>query len=118
MSDALVGYTGFVGGAMLRARSFDACFRSTDIDLIRGRQFALVVCCGAPAEKWRANRDPEEDRTRLATLTDALAEVRAERLVLVSTVERNQAAVDEALSKASAGAGHLYRVRPGSWRVQ
>ena len=87
MSDALVGYTGFVGGAMLRARSFDACFRSTDIDLIRGRQFALVVCCGAPAEKWRANRDPEEDRARLATLTDALAEVRAERLVLVSTVD-------------------------------
>ncbi len=39
-------------------------------------------------------------------------------VVLVSTVEPNLAEVDEALSKASAGAGHLYRVRPGSWGMQ
>lgn len=38
-------------------------------------------------------------------------------VVLESTVEPDRAAVNEALSDASAGAGHLYRVRPGSWRV-
>ena len=87
MTSALIGYSGFVGGAILRARSFDARFRSTDIDEIRGRQFDLVVCCGTPAEKWRANRDPAEDRARLATLTDALVDVRAERFVLISTID-------------------------------
>lgn len=87
MSDAIIGYSGFVGGAILRARSFDARYRSTDIDTIRGSQFDTVVCCGAPAEKWRANRDPEEDRARLATLTNALSYVRARRVVLISTID-------------------------------
>jgi nucleoside-diphosphate-sugar epimerase len=72
---------------MLRARTFDACYRSTDIDTIRGRRFDTVVCCGAPSEKWRANRNPEEDRTRLAVLTRALSEVDASRFVLISTID-------------------------------
>ena len=87
MSDAIIGYSGFVGGAILRARSFDARYRSTDIETIRGSQFDTVVCCGAPAEKWRANRDPTEDRARLATLTNALSYVRARRVVLISTID-------------------------------
>ena len=87
MSDALIGSTGFVGGTIGRARSFDACYRSTDIDTIRGREFDTIVCCGAPAEKWRANREPEVDRARLASLTNALAHVRARRFVLISTID-------------------------------
>ncbi|MDB4913862.1 MAG: pyridine nucleotide transhydrogenase [Gemmatimonadetes bacterium] len=87
MNDALIGHTGFVGGTLLRARSFDACFRSTNIDAIRGRTFDTIYCCGAPAEKWRANRNPEEDRLRLATLTDALREARSTRFVLISTID-------------------------------
>jgi nucleoside-diphosphate-sugar epimerase len=86
MTDALIGYTGFVGSTLLRARSFDACLRSTDIDAIRGRAFDTIYCCGAPAEKWRANKDPAEDRARLATLTNALGEVEARRFVLISTI--------------------------------
>ena len=97
MTDALIGHTGFVGGCLLRARSFDACYRSTDIDTIRGRQFDTIVCCGAPAEKWRANRDPDGDRARLATLTNALAAVTARRFVLISTIDvyPNPSGVDE-----------------------
>jgi nucleoside-diphosphate-sugar epimerase len=87
VTSALIGHTGFVGGTILRSHAFDACFRSTDIDTIRGREFDLVVCCGAPAEKWRANRDPEADRAGLSWLTTALAEVTARRLVLISTVD-------------------------------
>jgi nucleoside-diphosphate-sugar epimerase len=87
MSDALIGYTGYVGGSILRERPFDACFRSSDIDSIRGSQFDTIVCCGAPAEKWRANRDSDEDSARLATLTNALSYVRARRFVLISTVD-------------------------------
>ena len=97
MSDALIGHSGFVGGAIQRARSFDARYRSTDIDTIRGCHFDTIVCCGAPAEKWRANRDPEEDHVRIATLTDALSEVEVERFVLISTIDvyPHPAAVDE-----------------------
>ena len=87
MTDALIGHTGFVGSALRRVRDFDACYRSTDIDTIRGRTFDTVICCGAPAEKWKANRDPEGDRARITTLTDALTTIRATRFVLVSTVD-------------------------------
>lgn len=109
MSDALIGYTGFVGSSILRVRSFDARYRSTDIDTIRNRQFDLVVCCGAPAEKWRANRDPDEDRARLATLTDALAHVRAERFVLISSIDvyPHPSGVDEE-THIDAAAGQPY----------
>ena len=31
--------------------------------------------------------------------------------------DTDQVVVDQALADASAGAGHLYRIRPGSWRV-
>jgi hypothetical protein len=38
------------------------------------------------------------------------------RVVLaVPSAATDQAVVDAALAHASAGAGHLYRVRPGSW---
>ena len=38
-------------------------------------------------------------------------------VVRAATAEPDQAAVDEALAQVSAGAGHLYRVRAGSWRA-
>jgi nucleoside-diphosphate-sugar epimerase len=87
MADALIGCTGFVGGNLLRQARFDALYHSRNIDEIRGRTFGTVVCAGARAEKWKANQDPAADRAGLRPLTDALATVRAERLVLVSTVD-------------------------------
>jgi nucleoside-diphosphate-sugar epimerase len=87
MSSALIGYTGFVGGNLLAQRSFDARFNSSNIEQIAGRSFDLVVCCGAPAEKWKANADPERDMANLTRLTRALSEVNAAKVVLTSTVD-------------------------------
>jgi nucleoside-diphosphate-sugar epimerase len=84
---ALIGYTGFVGGNLLRQRSFDACFNSANIDEIAGRSFDLVVCAGAPAEKWKANADPERDSDIIERLTRALEHVNTRKLVLISTVD-------------------------------
>jgi hypothetical protein len=97
LDDALVGYTGYVGSTLLRQRAFAARYRSTDIDDIRGRRFDTLVCAGAPAQKWIANRDPDEDRRRLRTLTSALAEADCRRFVLISTVDvfADPAGVDE-----------------------
>ncbi len=87
MPDALIGHSGFVGGNLLRQRTFDALFRSNDIDQIAGRAFDTIVCAGAPAEKWKANRDPEADRASLNRLREALQDVKARRFVLISTVD-------------------------------
>ena len=96
--DALIGWTGRVGGTLLRARPFDATFRSTDILTMRGRAFDLVVCAGVRAEKWKANRDPGADRADIARLTGVLDTVRIGHLVLISTVDvyPTPADVDEA----------------------
>jgi nucleoside-diphosphate-sugar epimerase len=94
---ALIGSTGFVGGNLLRQTRFDDGYHSTDIDTIRGRSYDLVVCAGAPAEKWKANQEPERDRANIARLMDCLAHVEAEHVVLISTVDvyATPAGVDE-----------------------
>lgn len=87
MKTALIGGTGLVGGTLLRSRRFDAVYRSTDIGEIAGRRFDHVICAGAPAEKWRANQDPEADWRNLERLVESLSKARIGRLVLVSTVD-------------------------------
>lgn len=85
--DALIGYTGFVGGTLLAAGAYDATYNSGNIGAIAGRSFRRVVCAGVSAVKWRANREPEADRTGIQALMDALADVSAEHFVLISTID-------------------------------
>lgn len=84
---ALIGYTGFVGGNLLAQRSFDACYNSSNIEEISGRTFDLVVCAGAPAEKWKANADPERDLVSIERLAGSIAGSRSRHIVLISTVD-------------------------------
>lgn len=87
MVDALIGHTGFVGGSLLRQRPFDARFRSTDIADIGGQTFDTVVCAGAPAQKWIANREPLEDARNIERLIRYLDTLRCTQFVLISTVD-------------------------------
>jgi nucleoside-diphosphate-sugar epimerase len=87
MTAALIGATGFVGSSLRSQAPFDELYDSKNIGSIRGRTFDLVVCAGARAEKWKANRDPDADRAGIERLIDPLREVRATRFVLVSTVD-------------------------------
>lgn len=84
---ALVGWTGFVGGALDARIAPVARFRSTDVDQLPAADVDEVVCAGAPAEKWRANAEPEADRAGIRRLVDALDGSRAGSCVLVSTVD-------------------------------
>jgi nucleoside-diphosphate-sugar epimerase len=87
MSDALIGYSGFVGGTLLKQRRFDAQYRSTDIAQIEGKAFHTVVCAGAPAQKWLANRDPAGDRAKIENLIGHLRSVTCDMFVLISTID-------------------------------
>ena len=95
--DALIGVTGFVGGTLLRQRAFDHGFASADIADIRGGDYDLVVCAGAPAAKWIADGNPEADLANIKRLASCLADVLAARFILVSTVDvfARSAGVDE-----------------------
>lgn len=95
---ALIGYTGFVGGNLLAQRGFDALYNSSNIEQIAGQSFDLIVCAGAPAEKWKANADPARDLANIERLAAAATQASATRFVLLSTVDvfRSPVGVDEA----------------------
>jgi nucleoside-diphosphate-sugar epimerase len=107
VKSALIGHTGFVGSNLRRMVPFDVLVNSSNVDELRGRSFGLVVCAGARAEKWKANRDPTADLAGIERLASVLREVRAERFVLVSTVDVFEVpvAVDES---AAADAQNAY----------
>ena len=113
MRRALIGHTGFVGGNYARQRAFEACYRSIDIETIAGQHFDLVVCAGAPGTKWLANQEPERDREALQRLMRPLERVRAERFVLLSTIDVFPAprGVDEASPVDGAAASPYGRHR-------
>lgn len=94
MTSALIGWSGFVGGTLLKQTTFDQRYRSTDIADIAGKKLDLLVCSGAPAQKWIANREPEADRRAIETLMRHLDEVDCKNVVLISTVDVFQRPVE------------------------
>lgn len=86
-SQALIGHSGFVGSTLKEQHSFSHFYRSSDIQTISGSSFDLVVCAGAPAQKWIANQQPDADLACIETLMQALQTIRAKQFVLISTVD-------------------------------
>jgi len=86
MLDALIGYSGFVGGALDRQHAFTSRFNSANIDAIGEREYGTVVCAAAPGSMFTANRQPDIDRTLITALIERLDEVRARRFVLISSI--------------------------------
>jgi hypothetical protein len=97
MNDALIGFTGFVGSTLARQRAFQSLYRSTNIQEISGRSFGSLFCAGAPGQKWRANKEPGNDKASIERLIAYLKSVRCEQFVLLSTVDvfTNPVGVDE-----------------------
>jgi nucleoside-diphosphate-sugar epimerase len=87
VSLAVIGCTGFVGGTICRQAEVTEGFNSQNIKSICGRQFDTVICAGAPGAKWKANRDAIADLDNIERLTANLRKVRADRFVLISTVD-------------------------------
>lgn len=84
---ALIGHSGFVGTTLSMQSDFTDCYRSGTISEIDGRDFDLVVCSAAPAQKWIANRDPLADRQNIDSLIAHLKTVTCNTFVLISTVD-------------------------------
>jgi hypothetical protein len=85
--DGLIGFTGFVGSSLHRSAGFARLFNSVNFRDMSGCSFSTLVCCGVPAVKWLANKDPDADKAAIEALEGVLRSVRAERFVLISTVD-------------------------------
>lgn len=94
MSDALIGYTGFVGSTLLKQHSFKYRFHSANIFEIMEHKYDVVVCAAAPAQKWIANREPDADREKIEGLITHLRTIQCKTFVLISTVDVFKAPVD------------------------
>jgi nucleoside-diphosphate-sugar epimerase len=91
---ALVGYSGFVGRNLAEARPFELLYNSKNIEDIRGQVMSELVCAGAPAAKWLANAEPEKDRATIDRLIACLDGAKAERVLLISTIDVYRNPVD------------------------
>ena len=87
MTNALIGYSGFVGSTLLKQCPFTDQYRSTNIADSNGKDFNLVVCTAAPAQKWIANREPEADLQNIELLIAHLRTITCKTFVLISTVD-------------------------------
>lgn len=89
----LIGSTGFVGCHLGMMHGFQREVHRSNIGSIAGLKTDLLVCAWLPAEKCRANNDLAGDRTNMSGLAQILASVRAERAVLISTIDVYQPAI-------------------------
>lgn len=87
MKTGLVGYTGFVGGYLREIFPDASLYNSSNISEIAGENFDLLLISAMPAEKWKANKFPDEDKENLESLKAALTKVKADRVLLISTVD-------------------------------
>ncbi|MDR0535662.1 MAG: hypothetical protein LBG65_04845 [Puniceicoccales bacterium] len=108
---ALVGHSGFVGSTLMNQAPFapDALFRSTNIAGIEGREFDTLFCAAAPAQKWLANKNPQDDLAKIKGLMGHLRKVRVRQFILISTVDvfKDPVGVDEATPVEKSGL-HAY----------
>jgi hypothetical protein len=82
----LIGHTGFIGGNLALSQNFDYLYSSKTISDIRGKNFELLVCAGAPSLKWYANANAEADREGISCLIRNLETVEVGSFVLISTI--------------------------------
>lgn len=87
MKTALIGYTGFVGGNILKQKSFTDMYNSSNVTDINGKTYDLLVCAGAPGIKWKANKEPQADFESIQKLKQNLSVVQAAYVVLISTID-------------------------------
>jgi len=87
MNKALIGYSGFVGSTLRRQTSFSHLYRSSNIGDVGKESYNLAVCCAAPAKKWLANQNPEEDKATIDLLISHLDKIDCQTFVLISTVD-------------------------------
>lgn len=87
MDNALIGFSGFIGSVLLKQTHFSALYRSNNIHEIENNIFNIVVCAGAPAQKWIANLKPAEDKLKIDLLIDYLRTIKCKKFILISTVD-------------------------------
>ena len=87
MRSAVLGFTGLVGSQISDANDDFAKINRENLDELFREEWGSLFISALPAEKWRANKFPDEDKANLDSLKHSLSRVAAQKVVLVSTVD-------------------------------
>lgn len=83
---AIIGHTGFIGTNMSSAVQADR-FSSSNIDIIKEREYDTIYCCAPGATKWMINKEPEKDLQNIRNLIQIIEKTSCKRFVLFSTID-------------------------------
>ncbi|MCQ2482086.1 MAG: sugar nucleotide-binding protein [Clostridia bacterium] len=86
---SLVGYTGFVGSNILAGgkNSIDYIYNSKNICEAYDTQPDILIYAGVRAEKFLANKNPEEDYKNILAAEENISKIAPKKLILISTVD-------------------------------
>lgn len=84
---ALIGHTGLIGSVLADNIQFDRTYNSSNIDQIKHCDFDTVYCAAPSGNRLLANKQPSWDSASTTQLIASLTLVRAQRLVLISSVD-------------------------------
>jgi nucleoside-diphosphate-sugar epimerase len=84
---ALIGHTGFVGSTLKKQFRFTHFYNTQNIQDIKGQHFDLCICAAAPAQKWKANQNPNDDLKVISQLIESLKTFTTDHFWLISTVD-------------------------------
>jgi hypothetical protein len=86
--DLLIGYTGFVGLNLIKHMKPNTLFvNSKNASEMLDLEFDTVYCCGVYAEKWKANKYPEDDTKHINDIIENLSRIKCKKFILISTVD-------------------------------
>ena len=83
----LIGSSGYVGSTLRAQTHFDFLYNSHNIASIKKEIDGVVVCAGAPAKKWIANKNPSADLKNIKKLITYIKSVRCVTFILISTID-------------------------------
>lgn len=87
MKKVLVGYSGFVGSNLCSKEKFDGLYDSKNVQEAYGSNPDILVYSGVPAQKFMANKFPEEDFKIIEGAIENIKKINPKKIVLISTID-------------------------------
>jgi sugar phosphate isomerase/epimerase len=87
MNNAIVGYSGFVGMNLLQLYKFEKLYNSKNFYQAKGKKFNKLFFCGIPAVKWKANKNPVDDKENIENIKKILNTIEVKKIIVISTID-------------------------------
>lgn len=108
---SLVGSTGFVGGNIAKAGKVDGLYHSKNIEEAYGTKPKILIYAGLRAEKFLAEKFPEQDLEQIRIAEENIQKIAPEKLVLISTIDVYEDSFHATEETPALGQGHYGKNR-------